>query len=143
MQAHGAAGETATATNQSPPSPPHSSPSPRIQQQQQPFGLNNPNSLSFSQLQLQQMGPLMQLQMGLPFVNPQAMQSLMRNPSPVPNQGFAGGVPGFLPKCAPRYLSSIEPFISRAAQVVYLSNFRKPVQLANGSRLSCHLAYLR
>ncbi|KAF8478524.1 YTH-domain-containing protein [Russula ochroleuca] len=84
---------TATATNQSPPSPQNSSPSPPIQQQQ-PFGLNNP-SLAFSQLQLQQMGPLMQLQMGLPFVNPQAMQSLMRNPSPVPNQGFASGVPGF------------------------------------------------
>jgi hypothetical protein len=96
MQAHAAgATTTATATNPSPPSPPTSSPSPPIQQQQQPFGLNNPNSLAFSQLQLQQMGPLMQLQMGLPFVNPQAMQSLMRNPSPVPNQGFAGGVPGF------------------------------------------------
>ncbi len=91
MQAHVQAG----ATNQSPPSPPNSSPSPPIQQQQQSFGLNNPASLAFSQLQLQQMGPLMQLQMGLPFVNPQAMQSLMRNPSPVPNQGFAGGVHGF------------------------------------------------
>jgi hypothetical protein len=56
--------------------------------------LSNPTSLAFSQLQLQQMNPLMQLQM-LPFVNPQAMQSLMRNPSPVPNQGFASGVPGF------------------------------------------------
>lgn len=94
-QTAGAATPTATATNQSPPSPPNSSPSPPIQHQQQPFGLNNPGGLSFSQLQLQQMGPLMQLQMGLPFVNPQAMQSLMRNPSPVPNQGFAGGVPGF------------------------------------------------
>jgi hypothetical protein len=78
----------------SPPSPQNSSPSPPIQQQQ-PFGLSNPSSLAFSQLQLQQMGPLMQLQMGLPFVNPQAMQSLMRNPSPVPNQGFAGGVHGY------------------------------------------------
>jgi len=99
MQAHAAGAATtmptATGTNQNPPSPPNSSPSPPIQQQQQPFGLNNASSLSFSQLQLQQMGPLMQLQMGLPFVNPQAMQSLMRNPSPVPNQGFAGGVPGF------------------------------------------------
>src|SRR5258708_22177792 len=87
---------TATATPQSPPSP-QSSPSPPIQQQQQqqPFSLNNPSILDFSQLQLQQMSPLMQLQMGLPFVNPQAMQSLMRNPSPVPNQGFTGGVPGF------------------------------------------------
>ena len=84
----------AQTTNQGPPSPQNSSPSPPIQQQQ-PFGLNNASSLAFSQLQLQQMGPLMQLQMGLPFVNPQAMQSLMRNPSPVPNQGFAGGVPGF------------------------------------------------
>src|SRR6266849_8487619 len=94
MQAHAVGGTaTATATNQSPPSPPNSSPSPHIQQQQQHFNLNNPSSLAFSQLQLQQMGPLMQLQMGLPFVNPQAMQSLMRNPSPVPNQGFAGGVP--------------------------------------------------
>ena len=96
MQAQAAAvGTAAAATNQSPPSPPNSSPSPPIQQQQQPFGLNNPSSLAFTQLQLQQMGPLMQLQMGLPFVNPQAMQSLMRNSSPVPNQGFTGGIPGF------------------------------------------------
>lgn len=84
---------------QSPPSPQNSSPPPQVQQQQQqqqPFGLaNHPNSFAFSQLQMQQMTPLMQMQMGLPFVNPQAMQSLMRNSSPVPNQGFAGGVPGF------------------------------------------------
>jgi hypothetical protein len=34
----------------------------------------------------------------------------------------------------------MEPFISRAVQVVYLSIFRKHVPLANGSRLSCRLA---
>jgi YTH domain-containing family protein len=81
-------------TTQSPPSPQTSSPSPPVQQPQ-PFGLATPNSLVFSQLQLQQMTPLMQMQMGLPFVNAQTIQSLMRNPSPVPGQGFAGGVPGF------------------------------------------------
>ncbi|KAF8274874.1 YT521-B-like domain-containing protein [Lactarius quietus] len=79
---------------QSPPSPQNNSPPPQLQQQQQ-FGMANPNSFAFSQMQMQQMTPLMQMQMGLPFVNPQAMQSLMRNPSPAPNQGFAGGVPGF------------------------------------------------
>jgi len=84
----------AQAATQSPPSPQTGSPPPQVQQQQ-PFGLANPNNFAFSQLQMQQMTPLMQMQMGLPFVNPQAMQSLMRNPSPVPNQGFAGGVPGF------------------------------------------------
>lgn len=49
------------------------------------------------QQQLQQMTPMMQMQMqmNMPFVNPQTMQSLMRNPSPVPNQGFTGSVPGF------------------------------------------------
>jgi hypothetical protein len=59
--------------------------------------MTTPNSLAFSQLQLQQMSPLMQMQMqmGMPFVNAQTIQSLMRNPSPVPGQGFAGGVPGF------------------------------------------------
>ncbi len=45
------------------------------------------------------MNPLMQMQMqmqmGMPFVNAQTIQSLMRNPSPVPGQGFTGGVPGF------------------------------------------------
>ncbi|KAH9066482.1 YTH-domain-containing protein [Lactarius vividus] len=82
------------AAAQSPPSPQNSSPPPQVQQQQ-PFALANPNNFAFTQLQMQQMTPLMQMQMGLPFVNPQAMQSLMRNPSPVPNQGFAGGVPGF------------------------------------------------
>jgi len=94
LQAHAAAAgtTTTTGTNQSPPSPPNSSPSPPIQQQQQSFALNNSSSLAFSQLQIQQM---MQLQMGAQFVNPQAMQSLMRNSSPVPNQGFAHGVPGF------------------------------------------------
>jgi len=86
MQAQGAA----TVGTQSPPSPQNSSPSPPVQQQQT-FGLASPNSLAFSQLQLQQMNPLMQMQM---FVNPQAIQSLMRNPSPVPNQGFTG-VHGF------------------------------------------------
>jgi len=92
MQANatGVATTPATATSQSPPSPPNNSPSPPIQQHQQPFTFNNPSTLAFSPLQLQQM-----MQMGLPFVNPQAMQSLMRNPSPVPNQGFAGGIPGF------------------------------------------------
>ena len=84
----------AQAAAQSPPSPQNSSPPPQVQQQQ-PFGMTSPNSFAFSQLQMQQMSPLMQMQMGLPFVNPQAMQSLMRNSSPVPNQGFAGGVPGF------------------------------------------------
>ncbi|KAI0306427.1 YT521-B-like domain-containing protein [Multifurca ochricompacta] len=80
----------AAAAAQSPPSPQNSSPSPPLQQQQ-PFSLTAPNSLAFSQLQMQHMSPLMQMQMGLPFVNPQAMQTLMRNPSPVPpNQGFAG-----------------------------------------------------
>lgn len=93
MQAQ-AAVAAATATTQTPPSPQNNSPPPPAQQQQ-PFGLAGQNSLAFSQLQLQQMSPLMQMQMGLPFVNPQAIQSLMRNPSPVPNQGFAGGVPGF------------------------------------------------
>ena len=45
-----------------------------------------------NQLQMQaQMNPMMMAN----FMNPQAMQSLMRNPSPVPNQGFVGGVPGF------------------------------------------------
>ncbi|KAI0273443.1 YT521-B-like domain-containing protein [Gloeopeniophorella convolvens] len=93
MQAQTAAAVAA----QSPPSPQHSSPSPPLQQQQQqqPFSLGAPNSLAFSQLQMQGMSPLMQMQMGLPFVNPQAMQSLMRNPSPGGNQGFVGGVPGF------------------------------------------------
>jgi hypothetical protein len=86
----------AQAAAQSPPSPQNSSPPPQVQQQQ-PFGMTNPNSFAFSQLQMQQMSPLMQMQMGLPFVNPQAMQSLMRNSSPVPNQGFTGGVPGFPP----------------------------------------------
>jgi YTH domain-containing family protein len=86
MQAHAAA-----TSSQSPPSPQNSSPSPPLQQ----FNLGAPNNLAFSQLQLQQMNPLMQMQMGLPFVNPQTIQSLMRNPSPVPNPGFAGGVPGF------------------------------------------------
>jgi hypothetical protein len=85
---------------QSPPSPQNSSPPPAIQQQQ-PFTLSNPNSFAFSQLQMQQqiqqMTPMMQMQMqmNMPYVNPQTMQSLMRNPSPVPNQGFTGGVPGF------------------------------------------------
>ena len=42
------------------------------------------------------MSPMMQMQMqmGFPF-NAQTLQSLMRNPSPVPGQGFTGGVPGF------------------------------------------------
>ncbi|KAH9079567.1 YTH-domain-containing protein [Lactarius deliciosus] len=89
MQAQGQA-----AAAQSPPSQQNNSPPPQVQQQQ-PFALANPNNFAFTQMQMQQMTPLMQMQMGLPFVNPQAMQSLMRNPSPVPNQGFAGGVPGF------------------------------------------------
>ncbi|KAN0140771.1 YTH domain containing protein [Lactarius tabidus] len=90
----------ATVAAQSPPSPQNSSPPPAIQQQQ-PFTLSNPNSFAFSQLQMQQqiqqMTPMMQMQMqmNMPYVNPQTMQSLMRNPSPVPNQGFTGGVPGF------------------------------------------------
>jgi len=96
MQANTAAGPT---TNiQSPPSPQTSSPSPPVSQQQV-FGLTNPNSLAFSQLQqLQQMSPMMQMQMGFPvpsLVNAQTIQSLMRNPSPVPGHGFTGGVPGF------------------------------------------------
>ena len=94
MQAHAAGGPT---TNiQSPPSPQTSSPSPPVPQQQA-FGLTNPNNLAFSQLQLQQMSPMMQMQMqmGFPLVNTQTIQSLMRNPSPVPGQGFTGGVPGF------------------------------------------------
>jgi len=93
-QAAAVAATTGTVGTQSPPSPQNSSPSPPVQQQQA-FGLASPNSLAFSQLQLQQMNPLMQMQMGLSFVNPQAIQSLMRNPSPVPNQGFTGGVHGF------------------------------------------------
>ncbi|KAH9966818.1 YT521-B-like domain-containing protein [Russula dissimulans] len=93
MQAQAQAA-AATVGTQNPPSPQNSSsPSPPVQQQT--FGLATPNSLAFSQLQLQQMSPLMQMQMGLPFVNPQAIQSLMRNPSPVPNQGFTSGVHGF------------------------------------------------
>jgi len=80
-------------TIQTPPSPQTSSPSPPVTQQQA-FGLTNPNSLAFSQLQLQQMSPMMQMQMGFPLVNAQTIQSLMRNPSPVPGQGFTG-VPGF------------------------------------------------
>ncbi|KAI9507363.1 YTH-domain-containing protein [Russula earlei] len=78
------------AASQTPPSPQTSSPSPPVQQQQA-FGLATQHSLAFSQLQLQQM----QMQMALPFINPQAIQSLMRNSSPVPNQGFAGSAPGF------------------------------------------------
>jgi YTH domain-containing family protein len=91
MQAQAAAVAAAT---QSPSTPQNGSHSPPLQQQQ-PFNLTTQNSLAFSQLQLQQMNPLMSMQMNLPFVNPQTMQSLMRNPSPAPNPGFAGGIPGF------------------------------------------------
>ncbi|KAI9466359.1 YTH-domain-containing protein [Lactarius psammicola] len=63
----------AAAATQSPPSPQTSSPPPQVQQQQ-PFALTNPNNFAFSQLQMQQMTqqmtPLMQMQMGLPFRKP-------------------------------------------------------------------------
>ena len=44
------------------------------------------------QMQMQQMG----MGMGMGF-NAQTIQSLLRNPSPVPGQDFTGGVLGFPP----------------------------------------------
>ncbi|TFY66670.1 hypothetical protein EVG20_g4419 [Dentipellis fragilis] len=80
-----------------PPSPATSSPSPPLQQHA--FAMNNPNTLAYASqhLQMPQMTPMMQMGMASPFVNPHAMQSVMRNASPVPGQGYMGmsGVPGF------------------------------------------------
>lgn len=88
-----------------------SSPSPP---QQNAYAMNNPGALVGGYGQqpmpgMQQMAPMMQMGMGSAFVNPHAMQSVMRNPSPVPmggpgmglgmsgQPGYAnmGGVPGF------------------------------------------------
>ena len=58
--------------------------------------MSNPNSLvgGFQQPMagMQGMAPMMQMGMGSPFVNPHAMQSVMRNTSPVP-MGAMGGLP--------------------------------------------------
>ncbi|KAI0748493.1 YT521-B-like domain-containing protein [Daedaleopsis nitida] len=84
---------------------------------QHPFAMSNPTALAYAaqQMGLPQMNmnmgmgmgmgmnPMLQMQMnmGTPFVNPQAMQSVMRNPSPGPvpvgAQNFMnlGGMQGF------------------------------------------------
>lgn len=80
---------------------------------QHPFAMSNPSALAYAaqhmgmqQMNMNMMGmnPLMQMQMnmGTPFANPHAMQSVMRHPSPGPmpvvgGQNFMGmgGMPGF------------------------------------------------
>ncbi|TBU35619.1 YTH-domain-containing protein [Dichomitus squalens] len=84
---------------------------------QHPFAMANPTALAYAAQQMglpqmnmnmgmgmgMQMNPMLQMQMnmGQPFVNPQAMQSVMRNPSPGPMpvsaQNFMnlGGMQGF------------------------------------------------
>ncbi|KAH9928210.1 YT521-B-like domain-containing protein [Fomitopsis serialis] len=81
---------------------------------QHPFAMSNPTALAYAaqhmgmqQMNMNMMGmnPLMQMQMnmgnmGTPFANPHAMQSVMRHPSPGPmpvGQNFMGlgGMPGF------------------------------------------------
>lgn len=99
---------------QTPGSPPMSHPSSPSPPQQNAYAMNNPGALVGGYGQqpmpgMQQMAPMMQMGMGSAFVNPHAMQSVMRNPSPVPmggpgmglgmsgQPGYAnmGGVPGF------------------------------------------------
>ncbi|VDB82679.1 unnamed protein product [Peniophora sp. CBMAI 1063] len=70
------------------PQPPHALP------QQQYMGMQNANiqqAAYANQLQMQaaQMNPMMMAN----FMNPQAMQSLMRNPSPGPTQAYMGSFP--------------------------------------------------
>ena len=87
---------------QAPPSPQSTnSPSPPVQHA---FAMGSPNALAYASqhFQMPQMSPMMQMQMQMasPFANPHAMQSVMRNASPVPvqpGQGYVGisGVPGF------------------------------------------------
>jgi len=83
---------------------------------QHPFAMSNPTALAYAaqhmgmqQMNMNMLGmnPLMQMQMnmgnmGTPFANPHAMQSVMRHPSPGPmpvvgGQNFMGlgGMPGF------------------------------------------------
>ncbi|KAH9950289.1 YTH-domain-containing protein [Amylocystis lapponica] len=78
---------------------------------QHPFAMSNPTALAYAaqhmgmqQMNMNMMGmsPMMQMQMnmGTPFANPHAMQSVMRHPSPGPmpvGQNFMGlgGMPGF------------------------------------------------
>lgn len=100
--------------------------SPSASPGQHPFAMSNPAALAYAaqQMSLSQMNmpvgmgmnmnPMLQMQMnlanmngmgnmgnlGAPFANPHAMQSVMRNPSPGPmpvGQGFMGmgGMPGF------------------------------------------------
>ena len=84
---------------------------------QHPFAMSNPSALAYAAQQMglpqmnmnmgmgmgMQMNPMLQMQMNMaqPCVNPQAMQSVMRNPSPGPmpvgSQNFMnlGGMQGF------------------------------------------------
>lgn len=82
---------------------------------QHPFAMSNPTALAYAAQQMggipmnmnmgmgmgMGMNPMLQMQMnmGTPFANPSAMQSVMRNPSPgpMPQQNFMnlGGMQGF------------------------------------------------
>lgn len=86
---------------------------------QHPFAMSNPAALAYAAQQMgglpqmnmnmgmgmgMGMNPMLQMQMnmGTPFANPHAMQSVMRNPSPGPMpvggqnfMGLGGGMQGF------------------------------------------------
>jgi hypothetical protein len=60
------------------------------------FGMANQNSIAFASQHLQMPPPMpsmMSMQMGSQYSHPQAIQSVMRHPSPVPNQGYVGMSP--------------------------------------------------
>ena len=95
--------------------------SPSASPGQHPFAMSNPAALAYAAQQMglaqmnmpvgmgMNMNPMLQMQMNLasmsnmggPFANPHALQSVMRNPSPSPmpigGQNFMGmgGMPGF------------------------------------------------